>query len=111
MLNDLNNFVYENHFGKRFVGLENGMYLNHSEIFDYSWSFDVINSRISRFHKSVQSRALPIVVIGKTEAEATAAKNRLLEIVEADIHAILPGKIYIGEFYTIGFITASKKSK
>lgn len=111
MLNDLNNFVYENHLGKRFVGMENGMYLNHSDLFDYSWSYDVINSRISRFHKPVESRNIPLVVIGKTEAEATAAKNRLLEIVEADIQAMLPGKIYVGEYYLPGFITASKKSK
>lgn len=111
MLNELNNFVYENHLGKRFVGLENGVYLNHSDILDYSWSYDVINNRISRFFRSVTTRGLPLVVIGKTGAEATAAKNRLLEIAEADIQAILPGKIYVGEYYSCGFITASKKSK
>ena len=111
MLNELNNFVYENHLGKRFDSLANGMYLVHSDILDYSWNFDVINNRISRFFRPVTTRGLPLVVIGKTAAEAKEARNRLLEIVEADIHAILPGKIYIGEFYTIGFITASKKSK
>lgn len=111
MLNELNNFVYENHFGKRFDSLENGMYLVHSDILDYSWNFDVINNRISRFYRPVTTRGLPLVVIGKTAAEAKEARNRLLEIVEADIHAILPGKIYIGEYYTSGFITASKKSR
>ena len=111
MLNEMNNFVYENHLGKRFVGLDNGMYLNHSDILDYSWSYDVINNRISRFYRSVTKRGLPLVVIGKTEAEAAAAKNRLLEIAEADIQAMLPGKIYVGEHYSSGFITASAKSK
>lgn len=111
MLNELNNFVYENHWGMRFESLENGVYLNHSDILDYSWNYDVINNRISRFYRSVTKRGLPLVVIGKTEAEATAARNRLMEIAEADIQAMLPGKIYVGEYYTSGFITASKKSK
>lgn len=111
MLNELNNFVYENHLGKRFDSLANGMYLAHGDILDYSWNFDVINNRISRFYRPVTTKGLPLVVIGKTAAEAKEARNRLLEIVEADINAILPGKIYIGEYYTSGFITASKKSK
>ena len=111
MLNEMNNFVYENHLGMRFESLEYGVYLNHSDILDYSWNYDVINNRISRFYRSVTKRGLPLVVIGKTDAEAIEAKNRLLEIAEADIYAMLPGKIYAGEYYTSGFITASKKSK
>lgn len=111
MLNEMNNFVYENHLGMRFESLEYGVYLNHSDILNYSWNYDVINNRISRFYRSVSKRGLPLVVIGKTEAEATAAKNRLLEIAEADVYAMLPGKIYVGEYYTSGYITASKKSK
>ena len=45
----LENFVYENHLGQRFVGLENGVYLNENELRDYAWEYDVINNRISRF--------------------------------------------------------------
>ena len=111
MLNEMNNFVYENHLGMRFESLENGVYLNHSDILNYSWNYDVINNRISRFYRSVTKRGLPLVVIGKTAAEATAAKNRLLEIAEADIQAMIPGKIYVGDHYSSGYITASKKSK
>lgn len=111
MLNELNNFVYENHLGQRFSGMENGMYINHSNILDYSWDYDVINRRISRFYRPVTTRKLPIVVIGKSDSEAIKAKNRLLEIAEADIQAMLPGKIYSGEYYSSGFITSSAKSK
>ena len=111
MLNELNNFVYENHFGKRFNSLEHGMYLVHSDLLDYSWNFDVINNRISRFYRPLTTKGLPLVVIGKTAEEAKEARNSLLEIVETDIRALLPGKIYIGEYYTSGFITGSKKSK
>ena len=111
MLNEMNNFVYENHLGKRFVGMENGVYLNTSDLRDYSWSYDTLNGRIARFYRPTKSRKLPLVIIGKTGDEATEVKNRLFEIAEADIVAMIPGKIYSGEYYTQGYITASSKSK
>ena len=111
MLNEMNNFVYENHLGKRFVGMENGVYLNTSDLRDYSWSYDTLNGRIARFYRPTKARKLPLVIIGKTGDEATEVKNRLFEIAEADIVAMIPGKIYSGEYYTQGYITASSKSK
>lgn len=106
----LDGFIYEDHLGRRFVGLENGVYLNYSELRDYSWSYDTINSRISRFYRPVTNRKIPLVVAGKTDDEAITVKHRLLELAETDIEAMLPGKIYVGEYYTNGYITASKKS-
>lgn len=106
----LENFIYENHLGQRFVGLEYGAYLNENELRDYSWEYDVINNRISRFYRSVSSRKLPLVICCSTTEEANRARNRLLELAEADIAAMLPGKIFVGEHYTTGFITESKKS-
>lgn len=106
----LDKFIYEDHFGRRFDGLENGVYLNTSELRDYSWSFDTINSRISRFYRPITNRKIPLVVVGRTDDQAIAAKHRLLELAEADIGAMIPGKIYIGDYYTNGYITASRKS-
>lgn len=106
----LENFIYENHLGQRFIGLENGAYLNENDLRDYTWDYDVINNRISRFYRSVKDRKLPIIFCCPTTQEANAARNRLLEIAEADIDAMLPGKIFVGEYYTTGFITESKKS-
>ena len=106
----LEKFIYENHKGQRFIGLENGVYLNQNDLRDYSWSYETINNKISRFHRSVRDRKLPLVFAGLSAEKATAAKNRLLEIAEADIEARLPGKIFIGEYYTLGYITASAKT-
>lgn len=106
----LENFIYENHLGQRFVGLENGAYLNENELRDYTWEYDVINNRISRFYRTVSSRKLPLVICCPTTEEANRVRNRLLELAEADIDAMLPGKIIVGEYYTTGFITESKKS-
>lgn len=103
-------FVFENHLGQRFVGLENRVYLNANELRNYSWGYDVINNRIARFYRSVTQRKLPLMVCCKSVAEANEVRNRLLELAEADIEAMNPGRVYIGEYYTTGFITASKKS-
>lgn len=103
-------FIFENHLGLRFAGPEKGVYLNANELRNYSWSYDVINNRISRFYRGVTSRKLPLVVCCSTPAEANRVRNELLELAEADIEAMLPGKIFTGEYYTTGYITASKKT-
>lgn len=106
----LENFIYENHLGQRFVGLENGVYINSNDLRNYQWSYDTINGRISRFYRQTTNRKLPLTVICKTGDEAVSAKNRLLDIAEADIEAMAPGKIIIGDYYTKGYITESAKS-
>ena len=106
----LDNFIYENHLGIRFNGLENGVYLNTNDLRDYTWSHQSINGRISRFYRSTTSRKLPLVVACESDEVANAVRNKLLEIAEADILARLPGKIYVGEYYTTGYITGSAKT-
>ena len=106
----LDKFIFENHRGLRFNGLENGVYMNYSTIRDYNWSYDAINGKISRFYNKITSRKIPLVVVGKTGDEAIAAMNRLHELAEADIVDNLPGKIIVGEYYTNCFITGSKKA-
>lgn len=105
----LENFIYENHLGQRFVGLENGVYLNSNELRDYSWKYDIINNRITRLYRDPKGRKLPLVVCRSTTAEAAEVKNRLLDLTEIDVEAVIPGKIYTGGYYTTGYITESKK--
>lgn len=104
------NFIFENHLGQRFEGIANGVYLNSNDLRNYQWSYDTINSRISRFYRKTTNRKLPLTVICKTDDEAVKVKNRLMEIAEVDIEAMIPGRIIVGEYYTNGYITASVKS-
>ena len=106
----LDKFIYENHLGQRFEGLPNGVYLNYSDLRDYSWSYDTINNRISRFYRGITSRKIPLVVYGNSGDEAVSAMNRLHELAEVDIVAKIPGKIFVGDYYTRGYITGSVKS-
>ena len=106
----LDSFVYENHLGLRFEGLANRVYVNYNELRDYSWSYDTINNRISRFYRPIKDRKIPLVICCASDAEAVQIKNRLLELADADIEALHPGKVRIGEYYTNGYVTESKKS-
>lgn len=106
----LEKFIFENHLGQRFEGLPNGVYLNYNDLRDYSWSYDTINNRISRFYRAMRNRKLPLVIKCESDKTAIAVKNRLHELAEADIEAKIPGKVIVGDYYTSGYITASKKS-
>ena len=106
----LDKFIFENHLGQRFEGLPNGVYLNYNDLRDYSWGFDTINNRISRFYRGITSRKIPLVVYCKSGDEAVSVMNRLHELAEADIVTKIPGKIFVGGYYTSGYITASKKN-
>ena len=107
----LDNFIYENHLGQRYVGLDVGVYLNSSELRNYSWKHEAINSRISRLYHPITNRKIPLVVCGYSEEEAMSAMNRLTDLAESDVAANIPGKIIVGDYYTHGYITSSKKKK
>lgn len=106
----LDQFIYETHLGQRFVGLDNRVYLNYSDLRDYAWSYDTVNNKISRFYRPITDRKIPLVVYCASDVEAVNVKNQLMELAETDVEARLPGKVYVGEYYTHGYITASKKS-
>ena len=106
----LDNFIYEDHHGRRFVGLENKVFANYNNLRDYSWDYDTINNRISRFYKGITENKIPLVVCGMTAEKALAAMNQLHEFAETDIAAKLPGRIYVGEYYTPGYILGSEKT-
>lgn len=106
----LEKFIFENHLGQRIDGSECGLFLNYNDLRDFAWSYDTLNGKISRFRKDIKNKKLPLVLKCNSEEEAIQAKNRLLEIAEADIYAMIPGKIYIGDYYMSGYITESKKS-
>lgn len=106
----LDNFVYVDHVGRKFSGREHGVYINYNDMRNYEWKYSTINSRLSRFYTDVTNRTLPLVLAHKTAEEARTIRHRLFSLTEGDIAAMKPGKIYIGDYYTQGYITSSKKS-
>jgi hypothetical protein len=84
--------------------------MNYNDLRDYSWSYETINSRISRFYRGVTGRKIPLVVYCGSDEEGVAVMNRLHELAETDVAANKPGKIFIGDYYTAGYITGSTKA-
>lgn len=106
----LEKFIYEDHLGRRFVGLDCGVYMNYNDLRDYVWNYETINSRISRFYRGITTREIPLVVCGASDKEAAAVMNRLHELTETDVTVNMPGKVYIGDYYTYGYIAGSTKT-
>lgn len=106
----LDEFIFEDHHGRRFSGRDNGVYMNYNDLRDYSWNYDVINNKISRFYRSTTQRKIPLVVKCNSDEKAVEVLNRIHELAETDIEAGIPGRIWVNGYYTKGYITASKKA-
>lgn len=53
-------------------------------------------------------KTIPLLFIGKTEADGVKIKNQLLDLAEKDIIEKSPGKIIIGDYYMTGYVIRSK---
>jgi len=105
----LEQIKYQNHMGEVFEFGKNGIFVNASDIHDYSWNVTKKNNRVASLDYAVSTRKLPVVVVGGTDAERNAAVNRLFEVVEKDALALKHGKIILGDYYFRCFVTKSAK--
>lgn len=103
------NFVYVSHTGERFDGRENRVAIDQNDLRDYQWIVETRNNKITGFSRGSGTKKLPLSIIAKTGELATDVKNRLFELFESDVIAGVPGRIYIGDWYFCGFVTASEK--
>jgi hypothetical protein len=78
----LEQIKYQNHMGEVFEFGKNGIFVNASEIHDYSWNVTKKNNRVASLDYAISTRKLPVVVVCETEKERNAAVNRLFEVVE-----------------------------
>lgn len=106
----LDSFVYKNHLGRQFNGLPRGVYLNSNDLRNYTWKYDKLNEKISRLYRPLTKRKIPLIIKCDSDEEAIRAKNDLTELADADVIAMQQGRVYIGDYYTKGYITESKKS-
>lgn len=105
----LEQLKYKNHLNEVFEFGKDGIFVNTSDLHDYSWTVTKKNNRISSLDRAVETRKLPVVIICKSEEKGIAARNKLLEIAEKDVLALQHGKVIIGDYYFRCFITQSVK--
>lgn len=107
----LEEFVYVNHMGYVF-GFQD-VFVKSCDLRDYSWNYDTLNSKISRFYRPITKRKITLAIVGTSDQwgseDVTFYKNELFAITEMDVEAKIPGYVWIGDFWTRGYIIASKK--
>jgi hypothetical protein len=102
---------YTNHHGKEIViGDGEGIYINSNDLRNYSWDYTTGNNKIKSFYKKIEKKSLPLVIMAENEQRATQIKNMLMNYADEDIEAQEYGKIWVGDYYLLGYITESKKA-
>ena len=105
----LEQLKYKNHENEIFEFGKDGIFVNVSNLHDYSWEVKKKNNRITSLDYGVVTKKLPVVIFCATEAKGIEARNRLLEVVEKDVLALQHGRIIIGDYYFKCFVTKSEK--
>lgn len=106
----LDSFIYKNHLGEEIEFGKSGIFVNESDLRDFTWNIVQKNGKIYSFAKEVTERKLPVVIACNSEAEGFATRNRIYELCEKDVVAQKYGHIIIGEYYLRCYVTASAKT-
>ena len=105
----LEQLKYKIHRNEVFEFGKDGIFVDTNELHDYEWTVTKKGNRIAALDREITKRKLPVVIICGTEAEGTAARNKLMEVVEKDVLAMQHGQIIIGDYYFRCFVTKSQK--
>ena len=108
-------FVYENSNGEK-INLSKLPYkINIEPLIDYSWSYKTkqrqLGNKIVGFFKDIKDSTATLHVLAATVKERDEAIDYFNNVIEKDIYYGTAGKLWLGDWYTYAFITASKNSK
>lgn len=103
--------IYRNHINEEIEFGTNGMFVNESDLHNYSWKYKSKNDKISTIKNSVTKLKLPVIIKCSSLEEGISKRNALFEIVEKDVLSNEYGKIIIGDYYLKCYVMGSKKSK
>ncbi len=101
-------FKYVNHLNEVVEFGKGNILVNQNDFRNYEWNFSTQYQKLSAFNKQPSKKNLPFLIFGP-DTRATA--NKMHEIFEKDILAIIPGKLYCGDFYLRGYFYSSNKSE
>lgn len=100
--------IYRNSRGKSLEFGSRELFINDTDIFDYSWNYDTGFGRISNFRRGEVEKKLIISIYGATDAEATERRNRVFEVCEQDVLTGNAGRLWVGDYYLNCYITEGK---
>lgn len=106
----LEKIIYKNHINEIVdIGTEK-IFVNESDLHDFSWSVTSKNNRITSFKKGVVKKTIPLQIVCESEEEGIEIRNRIFEVMEKDVLAGKHGRIIIGDYYLRCYVTGSKKT-
>lgn len=100
---------YENHIGKRIDLNSENIILQYQEFFNYSWDATIRNRKIKGFKRDSATLPVTVAVTAETEDEYLQIIEEFYRIIEKDILAVAPGKLYINEYYLRCYISGDIK--
>lgn len=107
----MDNIKYVNHLGEELAFGANGLYINASELHDFSWDVLSVHDKISGFDRGIQTKSIPVRVLCTSAENGIARKNALFEIPEKDVLTNQHGTLYVNGYACDCFITESKKER
>ena len=106
----LERITYKNHVNEVIEFGKGGIYVNESDLHDFTWNTNSKNNKISSFNRKVITKSLPVVIACTSKEDGIAKRNRLFEVMEKDVLANKHGRITSGDYYLKCYVTGSKKS-
>lgn len=103
------NVFYENHAGERIDLNSENIILQYQEFFNYSWDAVTKSRKITGFKRDSATIPVTVAVTAETEEEYLQIIEEFYRIIEKDILAVVPGKLYIDEQYLNCYISGDIK--
>lgn len=95
---------YQNHLGKSVDLSSNGIVADPTDVLAWSLEVDDSYGTVRSISRSVESRKMKVVTY------SMAARRRLYEVPAVDVGAMRPGRLYVGDWYLVCYVTASSVS-
>lgn len=102
--------TFMNHEGESLESVKDGIYVNYSNLRDYTWEYTTQSNKIIGFQRGVVEKTIPLVIFCDSESQGIEIRNKIFSLGEKDVLKKKSGKIVIGEYYLSGYVIGSKKS-
>ena len=88
-----NKIIYRNHLNEDIEFGSKYLFINDTDLMNFSWQFDTTDMKLSRFRKEIEEKELTISLYSETRERFLELKNLIFEIFEKDVLAEIPGKL------------------
>ena len=99
--------TYTNHAGEVVEMRVDGLWhYGQTDLHDYSWAYDAVADRVSAFRRAPRDFSMLVHMQGGSAAE----RDRVTDVFEADVAALVPGTLRVGYSEMRCWVTASAKA-